>query len=47
MELICQLGAREEIGRNLSLLGAVGRAVAAVRTEHREIQAYLGLQSRW
>jgi len=47
MELICQLGAREQIGRNLSLLGAVGRAVAAVRTEHLEIQAYLGLQSRW
>jgi hypothetical protein len=46
-ELICQMGARQEVGPHLTMLGAVGSAVARANTERREIQAYLGLQSRW
>ena len=46
-ELLCQLGARKEIGEHFSLLGAVGRAVVGDRDERAELQMYLGLQSRW
>jgi hypothetical protein len=45
-ELLCQLGARKEIGEHFSLLGALGRAVAGDSDERAELQMYLGLQSR-
>jgi hypothetical protein len=46
-EVLCQLGARKEIGEHFSLLGAVGRTVVGDSDERAELQMYLGLQSRW
>jgi hypothetical protein len=46
-ELVCQLGARQEVAEHLSLLGAVGRGVVGDRDDCPRFQMYLGLQSRW
>lgn len=46
-QLLCQLGARYEVAKHFSLLGASGTGVAGVPAERRQFHLYLGLQSRW
>ena len=46
-ELVCQLGARQEVGKNYSLLGALGTGVTGNPRERTRFQMYFGLQSRW
>jgi hypothetical protein len=46
-ELICQLGARKNVGEHYGLMGALGRGVAGNTEEPVELQMYLGLQLRW
>jgi hypothetical protein len=46
-ELVCQLGARKNVGEHYGLMGALGRAVAGESDEQVELQIYLGVQLRW
>ncbi len=46
-ELLCQLGARKDVGEHTGLMGALGRAVAGESDERVELQMYLGVQLRW
>jgi hypothetical protein len=46
-ELICQLGAREDIEPAFTLMGAIGTRVAGNPADRTQLLVYLGLQSRW
>ena len=46
-EVVCQVGARQELAEHFSLLGALGTAVAGNVAERARMRMYLGLQSRW
>jgi hypothetical protein len=46
-ELVCQVGARQEVGEHYSLLGAVGSGVTGDPGERTRLHMYFGLQSRW
>jgi hypothetical protein len=46
-ELICQLGARDDVATNFTLMSAIGTRVAGNSAEHTRLLLYVGLQSRW
>jgi hypothetical protein len=46
-ELVCQVGARQEVGEHYSFLGAVGTGVTGGPRERTRLHMYFGLQSRW
>jgi hypothetical protein len=46
-ELVCQIGARQELGAHYSLLGALGTGVIGSPIERTRLHMYFGLQSRW
>ena len=46
-ELVCQVGARQEVGKDYSLLGALGTGVIGDPRKRTRSQVYFGLQSRW
>jgi hypothetical protein len=46
-ELMCQVGARQELSDHYSLLGALGTGVRGDPRERTRFHMYFGLQSRW
>jgi hypothetical protein len=46
-EIVCQAGARKDVAKSFTLLGAIGTAIAGNVAERTEVRLYLGLQSRW
>jgi hypothetical protein len=46
-EVICQVGARKDLGPSFTLLGSIGTAVAGNADGRTDLRIYLGLQSRW
>ena len=46
-DLICQLGARREIGEHHSLMAALGTGILGDSDERTRFHMYVGLQSRW
>jgi hypothetical protein len=46
-EVICQAGARKDLGRDFTLLVAAGKGVGGSTIEPTRFRMYLGVQSRW